>query len=78
MNSFKKGIFYIASDQDKNDLLTFIEEIGKANSDIPLIYNVKLIDNRKKIPRTKVLLHYFAGQVNEDNVMYMSFETIKN
>lgn len=44
-----------------------------SNRSVPMNWTVKLVDDRKKIPRNKVLLHYFAGKVNEKNTLYMSY-----
>lgn len=41
-----------------------IEGLKITNKDIPVTYNIKQVDSRKKVPRNKVLLHFFAGEIN--------------
>ena len=34
------------------------------------------MDHRKKVPRNKVLLNFFAGEKGYRNILFMSYETI--
>ena len=39
-------------------------------------YTVKLRDDRKKVPRNKLLLHFFAGESIRTNNLFMVYDTI--
>ena len=53
-----------------------LEGLKRYNKNVPLSYNVTLIDTRKKVPVKKVLLHFFAGTAIVENILQMSFEII--
>ncbi len=36
------------------------------------------MDYRKKVPRSKVLLHFFAGRWIAKNIMFMSYQTLNS
>ena len=36
------------------------------------------MDHRKKVPRNKVLLHFYAGSCESKNILFMVYETISN
>jgi nickel-dependent lactate racemase len=74
--SFKKAIFFINNDLDKNKLVETVERIKKINQGIPVEINIRLVDYRKKVPKTKVFLHFFAGTVSSKNILFMSYESV--
>lgn len=77
LNPFKKAVIYVDGDEDKRNFIEELTMLQQSNPYIPMSWSWKQIDNRKKIPRTKVLLHYFAGTVNENkNILYMAYDTV--
>lgn len=54
------------------------DRLKRAIGVLPMDYVVKEVDNRKKIPRNKIFLHFFAGKIYFKNTMFLSYPTVNN
>jgi hypothetical protein len=62
------------NDEDKDTMVFFLQKLKiRFEEEDPIIdYKVKMLDERKKVPRTKAYLHYFAGK--SDNHIFMGYQ----
>jgi hypothetical protein len=58
----RKMKVFIMEEDNKNVFLTYINETKKRYSDVQMEIKEALVDKRRKIPQTKIILHYFAGK----------------
>ena len=74
-NAYKRATFFGLDEEDKDNFYEVIEGLKITNPDIPVNYSIKLVDYRKKVPRTKLLLYFFAGSnySSKGNTLYMSY-----
>jgi hypothetical protein len=53
--------------------LCYINELKKSNPDIETEIKEALVDKRRKIPQTKIILHFFAGKSKSESA-FMFYE----
>jgi hypothetical protein len=58
---------------NKNRFLDHLNELKKAFPKIEMEIKETLVDKRRKIPQTKIILHFFAGKCKHKNA-FMFYE----
>jgi hypothetical protein len=76
----KRVKVFIQEEENKNNYLEYLKLIQSQFPGSEISVKEALVDKRRKIPQTKILLHFFAGKCEKDNLLisYASYGLEEN
>ena len=68
----KIKVFIMQEDQ-KEQFIKYLLVLRMSNPQMEINFNERLVDRRRKIPQTKIMLKYFAGKPEKD-LVYLGYD----
>lgn len=81
ISAVKKRVkLFIQEEENKNNYIEYLKLIKAQFPLFEMDFKESLVDKRRKIPQTKILLHFFAGTCEKDNLLisYSTYDLNEN